>query len=188
MEQMNESVNQLSRLVDGYSILVRNYKLEKKNLIDLLKYAIDNEELRLKAHNIEVIIPKTLFDKKIEGVCSENYFVNAVMNLFDNSIWWLQYAKIENPKIYITISEERENYSTLVFADNGPGFAIPKDILGTAFITAKPAGLGMGIGLHLTKEIMLSSKGDLLFPEPNDFEIPNEFRKGAIIALSFRKE
>lgn len=46
----------------------------------------------------------------------------------------------------------------------------------------------MGIGLHLTKEIMNSLNGKLLFPEPDDFDIPEEFKNGAIVALAFKKE
>jgi len=76
----------------------------------------------------------------------------------------------------------------VIVADNGPGFALSKEELGNPFITAKPAGIGMGIGLHLTKEIMNSLNGKLLFPEPDDFDIPEEFKKGAIVALAFKKE
>ena len=59
---------------------------------------------------------------------------------------------------------------------------------GEAYITTKPDGAGMGIGLHLTNEIMNSLHGKLLFPEPDDFDIPNEFKKGAIVGLAFKKE
>ena len=130
-----------------------------------------------------------IFDqsKKLSGVCSDNYFVNAIMNLFDNSIWWLKYAKIKDPKIYLTTTDEKNGYSTVIVADNGPGFIPSKDELGTPFLTAKPAGLGMGIGLHVTKEIMKSLGGMLIFPEKDDFDIPQQFQKGAIVALAFRK-
>lgn len=57
----------------------------------------------------------------------------------------------------------------------------------TPFISAKPAGIGMGIGLHLTNEIMEALKGRLIFPEPDDYVIPEEFKKGAIVVLSFRR-
>lgn len=184
VENVRADINQLEKLTDGYGILVRNYKPKNQNLNNLLKLAIQNVALRFEAHGIEIIFDQS---KKLSGVCSDNYFVNAIMNLFDNSIWWLKYAKIKDPKIYLTTTDEKNGYSTVIVADNGPGFIPSKDELGTPFLTAKPAGLGMGIGLHVTKEIMKSLGGMLIFPEKDDFDIPQQFQKGAIVALAFRK-
>ena len=36
-------------------------------------------------------------------MCTENHAINAMLNLFDNSIWWLGYSKTESPKIYVDI-------------------------------------------------------------------------------------
>jgi len=46
----------------------------------------------------------------------------------------------------------------------------------------------MGLGLHITKEIMEAHGDELMFPEWNDFSISEEFKNGAIVALAFRKE
>ena len=186
--QITENVSQLDKLVEGYSLLARNYKPEIQELNKLVDYALQNDSFRFKAHKISVINRYKERKKKYEGICSVNYLINATMNLFDNSIWWLGYAETINPKIFVDITEDIEGYSTIIVADNGPGFALSKDELGNPFITAKPAGAGMGIGLHLTKEIMNSLHGKLLFPEPDDFSIPDEFKKGAIVALAFKKE
>ena len=110
------------------------------------------------------------------------------MNVFDNSIWWLGYSKTDCPKIYIDITNDLDGYYTVIIADNGPGFALSKDELAKPFVTAKPFGMGMGIGLNLTKEIMNSLHGKLLFPDPYDFDIPKEFQKGAIVALAFKRK
>ena len=186
-KQIEDDVNQLDKLVEGYSLLARNYKLELQNLNNLVDYAIQNDSFRFKAHKISII--KQYSDKPdFRGICSTNYLVNATMNLFDNSIWWLGYAEVDEPKILIDITDDFEGYSTVIVADNGPGFALSKDELGNPFVTAKPSGIGMGIGLHLTKEIMNSLNGKLLFPEPDDFDIPEEFKNGAIVALAFKKE
>lgn len=186
--QITENVSQLDKLVEGYSLLARNYKPEIQELNKLVDYALQNDSFRFKAHKISVINRYKEREKKYEGICSVNYLINATMNLFDNSIWWLGYAETINPKIFVDITEDIEGYSTIIVADNGPGFALSKDELGNPFITAKPAGAGMGLGLHLTKEIMNSLHGRLLFPEPDDFSIPDEFKKGAIVALAFKKE
>ena len=186
--QIAENVAQLDKLVEGYSLLARNYKPEIQELNKLVDYALQNDIFRFKAHKIHIINRYNEKNIKYKGICSVNYLINAAMNLFDNSIWWLGYAETVNPKIFIDITEDLEGYSTIIVADNGPGFALSKDELGNPFITAKPAGAGMGIGLHLTKEIMNSLHGKLLFPESDDFSIPDEFKKGAIVALAFKKE
>lgn len=54
------------------------------------------------------------------------------------------------------------------------------------FITNKLGG--MGLGLHLANEIMKQHKGEILFPQYYDLDLPNEYKHGAIIALSFKEE
>ena len=116
-------------------------------------------------------------------MCAENHVLNALLNIFDNSIWWLGYSQTQPAKIFIDISAEFKNYISIVIADNGPGFTKPTDDIVKPFISDKPGG--MGIGLHLTDEIMKALDGKLLFPSTDIFEIPEEFRKGAIVALAF---
>lgn len=183
-KKIRADVKQLEILTEGYGVLVRNYKPKKQNLNNLLKNAIKNESLRFSYHKINIIEGQS---KNLDGICSDNYFINAIMNLFDNSIWWLNYTKVNDPQIYVAVTDEYDGYNTVIVADNGPGFLPAKEELGTPFLTAKPAGLGMGIGLHVTKEIMKSLNGQLLFPEKDDFDIPNKFKNGAIVALAFKK-
>lgn len=185
---IKEDVSQLDKLVEGYSLLSRNFKPELQEINNLVDYAIKNDSFRFRAHNISVIAHYRENPQKYYGICSTNYLINATMNLFDNSIWWLGYAEINDPKIFVDITNDLDGYSTVVIADNGPGFALSKDELGNPFVTTKPEGAGMGIGLHLTKEIMNTLHGKLIFPEPDDFNIPEEFKKGAIVALAFKKE
>jgi len=45
----------------------------------------------------------------------------------------------------------------------------------------------MGLGLHITSEIMLAQKGYVSFPDFYDFEIPENYKNGALIALNFKK-
>ena len=68
---------------------------------------------------------------------------------------------------------------------HGPGFTIPPEEAVKPFITDKPGG--MGLGLHLAYEVMNGQKGELIFPEANDFHIPDEFKNGAILLLAFKR-
>lgn len=179
-------VDNLSILIEGYSLLVRNSEAKVQPLNKIIDYAIENTNFRFIVHKIKIV--EAYKNKELKAYASENYMINALMNLFDNSIWWLGYSKQENSKIYVDIREDGKDYISVIIADNGPGFGtMSNQELITPFISAKPTGIGMGIGLHLTNEIMEALKGRLIFPEPDDYVIPEEFKKGAIVVLSFRR-
>lgn len=188
IEHVSDTINYLEKLVIGYSVLSRNYKPKYQELKKPVNQALENEYFRFKAHKVKLIEAYKEKESDFIGFCSENYLANAVMNLIDNSIWWLQYGKTDDPKIYVDLSDELNGFSTILVADNGPGFSISKDELGHPFVTAKPSGIGMGIGLHIAKEIMTAQGGKIIFPDSDDFKIPEEFRNGAIVALAFKKE
>jgi nitrogen fixation/metabolism regulation signal transduction histidine kinase len=100
----------------------------------------------------------------------------------------LEKAKEAKPSIekslYFDLVED-ENYINLIVADNGTGFLLPTDDIVEPFISAKPGGIGLG--LHISNEIMLAQNGRLLFPEKGDFDIPKEFEDGATIAFALKK-
>jgi len=111
---------------------------------------------------------------------------NSIINILDNSIWWLEYAKIKDKKIFIKISGYIPEYISIIIADNGPGFSLPVEDMIKPFVSAKPDG--MGLGLHIVSEVMKAHGGNLLFPDSDEVEVPEEFKKGSIIVLTFKKE
>lgn len=52
------------------------------------------------------------------------------------------------------------------------------------FVSLKDNGLGLG--LNIVNEIMLSQGGMISFPEYGDIAIPEEFKNGAITVLAFK--
>ena len=44
----------------------------------------------------------------------------------------------------------------------------------------------MGLGLHIVNEIMKTQGGQLYFPEYEEYEIPVEFKTGAITILKLK--
>jgi anti-sigma regulatory factor (Ser/Thr protein kinase) len=188
IEQISEMVDELATLVEGYSILVRKSDIKTRNLKDILEKTLFNLEFRFDYHkiNLEPAFRNRL--DHLDGICSESHVVNAVMNLVDNSIWWMNYAKMDEKSILIDISSEYKGYSTILVADTGPGITIDRSLLGQPFVTAKPEGEGMGIGLHLTTLIMESLGGKILYPDFDDFSLPKKYKAGAIIALAFKEK
>lgn len=81
---------------------------------------------------------------------------------------------------------EDKNFISLLLADNGPGFNMEFETAIKPFISGKPNDSGMGIGLHLAEQVMISHEGFLEFSDSN-FELPEEFENGSNIILKFKK-
>ena len=124
---------------------------------------------------------------KIGGVkvcCASNLIVGSIINIIDNSIWWTTYAGVPDKSIYIKATNEIYGHPAIVIADNGCGFALaPEDVI-KPFVSTKPSG--MGLGLNIVNEVMLSQDGTLSFPEYGDIELPEKYRNGAVVALVFK--
>lgn len=184
-ELLEERITTLSTLVEGYSILVKNSEKKNRNLKAIVEQTVFNMDFRLEAHEIKLDKAFLKRTESLDALCSESHVLNALMNLFDNSIWWLGYSKTKDPEIFLDISDALPGYVSIIVADNGPGFTKPTEEIIKPFVSDKPGG--MGIGLNLTYQIMESLGGKLLFPEMEIFDIPAKYEKGAKIALAFKK-
>jgi len=113
------------------------------------------------------------------------------MNIIDNSIWWLDYAKKdqnEEKKLFINIVDKPEGYLSIVIADNGHGFTLTFEDTIKPFVSTKPEGVGLG--LHIVDEIIKAHDGIFLFPddmEIKDYNIPEEYKVGAKLVLSLKR-
>lgn len=189
-------VQHLSSLIDGYADLIRRSDQTNETVIKIIDQAVFNTEYRLNSHNI-VLAKQYLTNpntKNIHCKMARNLMIGAIMNLIDNSIYWLdqkQFKKIEEKKdftkkLFIDVVQD-DNYIRIIVADNGTGFLLPTEEITEPFVTGKKNGAGMGLGLHITSEIMAAQGGNVSFPDFNDYEIPNEFAQGALIVLSLKK-
>lgn len=179
-----ELVKHLSKLLEGYTFLIRKSGKREWSLKELIDQSVFNTEFRLEAHKIELIREGDIISQKAMIQVSKNLIISSILNIIDNSIYWLEYAKIKNKKIFISCSKEYSGYVSIIIADNGPGFSMPTEEMVKPFVTGKMNG--MGLGLHIAKEVMNAHRGELLFPDPGEFELPTEFRKGAIVCLAFK--
>ena len=179
-------VQHLARLIEGYTLIIRKSETKRWELKKIIDQVIFNMEYRFKVHGIDVIKDYESKSEEFRVNCARNLVVNSIMNILDNSIWWLEYAKIKDKKIFIKISEYIPEHISIIIADNGPGFALPVEDVIKPFVSAKPGG--MGLGLHIASEVMKAHGGNLLFPDSDEVEVPEEFKKEAIVVLAFKKE
>src|SRR5690606_13343358 len=120
------------------------------------------------------------FDTKVR--CSDSLITGTIINIIDNSIYWMSYGKVQNKEIFIDLVQN-DGFITIIIADNGPGFTIPYEDAIRPFISNKEDGIG--IGLHIADEIMKSNGGQLFFPSVDSIDIPKDFNAGAILGLGF---
>ena len=151
----------------------------------LVRQSLFNTEYRLKYHSIRVVNGFATRGKDFEIRCTRRLLIATLMNLIDNSIYWLDQKKPHDATVYIGPSREFSEGPAIVFADNGPGFGDPPDLLVEPFISNKPDG--MGLGLHLADEVMKAHGGRLHFPEKGDVDLPQHV-DGAVVALVFKGE
>jgi len=173
----------LADLVEGFAALIRSSGSTREKASGIISRAIFNTELRLKNHGIRIVVNKQQGDFEVK--CSRRLTISTIMNLIDNSIWWLdtKWGEAKNKKrIYIGTSKEFSGGPAIVVADNGTGFLDPPEYLIEPFISRKPEG--MGLGLHIADQVMKAQGGRLEFPQSGDLALPDEF-DGAVVALVF---
>lgn len=183
-DDFRKTIYHLSDIIQNYSDLIRQKKKENVSLLEIVEQSKFNCLYRLRTHNIEMLIDSSI-DSTVE--CSYNLIVGSLLNIIDNSIWWLHKYGIKDKKIYCKISNYKKGYTSLIIADNGLGFTINTDDAVKPFVTQKNGGIGLG--LNIVNEVMIAHDGQLEFPSYEELEgIPEEFSNGAILSLCFKQE
>jgi signal transduction histidine kinase len=176
----------LAELTEGYGALVRRSGTRAERVTQMITQSVFNLQLRLKAHGVAVVTPAQRFDFNVK--CSRRLVISTIMNLIDNSIWWLDNKWGDQPakkRLFVAPVPDCSGYRSIVVADNGPGFLDPPEFLIEPFVSRKPDG--MGLGLHIASEVMKAQGGALLFPDRGDLDLPKGLN-GAVVALGFKGE
>jgi signal transduction histidine kinase len=192
--ELKDLTNKLQLTLEGITNLFINSKLENRYAKDVIAKSMKFFKYRVKTHNIELV--KKYEESSLQIECSENFIINALMNLVDNSIYWFKYQedrlKTENKprKILIDVVDLDDRVG-IVVADTGFGFSIAPETAILPFKTTKLKGEGMGLGLYFVNEIMKMHNGNLRIVssqvERQKLNLKSEY-SGAIVVLEFYKD
>jgi signal transduction histidine kinase len=176
----------LEEVVTGLTFLTRRSGRTTESAETLVKQALFNVEFRLKHHRVRV---ENGFDtaEDFRVRCTRRLIIAALMNLIDNSIYWTGvrwHQAPERRRLFVGPGAVASR-PALVVADNGPGFQDDPSLLTEAFISRRPDG--MGLGLHIAKQVMESHGGHVAFPSAADVGLSDEY-DGAVVALVFEAE
>ena len=182
----------LMRLLDGFSVLLRRDSKQQHSARKLIETARRFSILRIRHHRVSLSCPT--LDGDTQGFNSRFAFslvLGALGNLVDNSLYWLRVQwpdvpEVEKPskrKLYMGISDDLPAGPAIIVADNGTGFQDAPEYLTRPFFTRKPEG--MGLGLYYANLAMELNGGQLLFPHREEINLPKQYN-GAIVALIFK--
>jgi signal transduction histidine kinase len=144
--------------------------------------------VRFRVHDIRLRIP-ALEDGAPDAapVFAFGLVLGALTNLIDNAIHWMSVAKSDDgdgeKRLFIDVDPDFTGGPAIIVADNGTGFIDEPAQLVEPFFSRRPDG--MGLGLYYANMVMQLSEGQLLFPTPEEVDVPDGY-DGAVIALVFK--
>jgi len=166
-------------LVTNLAKVFRRGKFKQVRLDNIARQSYDLVKERIDEASIECKL--SLASIEVKG--SERLLTTFIMNLIDNSVYWLGSIEPEKREIRIIVGTSEENRKALIVSDSGPGLQDDIEFLAQPFISNKPNG--MGLGLYIAGEIALAHGGRL-----RDFSKSGlkGLLKGASIGMTFPRQ
>ncbi|MFK2822421.1 PAS domain S-box protein [Arcobacter sp. YIC-80] len=151
--KINDASQYLSQTIEDFRDFLRTDK--PKSIFNIQKSF--DKSLKLissKLKNREINIKKDIERINILGI--ENELIQVFLNIFNNSRDILEQSKLNNKVIWIKV-EEKDSMANIKIIDNGGG--INEKIIDRVFepyFTTKHQSKGTGIGLYMSREIIVN--------------------------------
>jgi len=164
LRELEKQLGEAQNIVKIVGNLMKRQKSKEISLIKVVKNVIKLKERELRKYNIDF---KILYDEDIKIKAVGNLISTALLNLIDNSIYWIRVKAMKmrergqkyrgEIKIIIGIDENNNPFVSVV--DNGTGVSDPLDILVEPYYSRKSDGFGLG--LYIVDNIMKRHEGKL---------------------------
>ncbi len=179
-----DQVEELNEYTNGIISVLRKGGEKPISIKECVDIALSNYKLKMAVRKVNY---ELALDDSIDIIkCDKRYFITILMNLIDNSIYWLDTVISEDKGVFIKSFNDGEDTSILI-VDNGPGFKDDISDVVRPFFSRKADGIG--IGLYLVDTIMMKyGKVDILSDAKvlKELSIPTKY-KGAAVILKFSK-
>ena len=183
---------ELMRVLDGFSTLLRRDSKRLHDARSLVAAAQQFNLLRLRHHHIRFGSPLLAGSTGFESRFAFGLVLGALNNLIDNSLYWLRVRWPDVPadgtpsprRMLVDASPDSTGGTTIFVADNGVGFQDAPELLARPFFTRKPSG--MGLGLYYANLAMELNGGRLGFPRRGELDVPPEY-DGAVVSMIFKE-
>ena len=146
-------------------LLFKSSKQRKRTIriAPLLDKVVQIYKNTLNRANIDLIIEKK--GDPLIVKCTDAVILQLLINLFDNSIYWLSSINRLGKQICIILDGDNKE---LVFSDNGPGVAEDdKPYIFEAFYSGKEDG--RGLGLYIARQLLDRMGFDIILMNTHEF-------------------
>lgn len=140
-----------------------------ERVIKYFRKEITNKVTVSFANNVDVVVRT-----------NTGLILQVLLNLMDNSIYWLDQVSNPDKKIVITLNKED---NSIIFSDNGPGIDPEiNEVIFSEFYSKKSDG--RGLGLYIVKELLERIDAEIsLITEPS-----LQILSGANFKVSFKSD
>ena len=179
LETLQDASNSLKSELKRLSPLrtIRNENRREFYLSQSIKYALEIYASAFKKAEVQVIVD---YSQDFQVYARYATFNQIMINLIDNSIYWMMSKDIKNRKIKIQLNK---TYRTLIFADSGIGIddSIRPYLFEPGYSLKIPPS---GLGLYICKSYMAAMNGKIYETGIRD-RIPD--MQGAQITIDFER-
>lgn len=94
--------------------------------------------------NVKTLLPQTQTLVRVDPAELQE----VIINLLQNSLYWLNEVKESNREIAVKIERKGEDHVEILFSDSGPGVSSQnRELIFQPYFTTKPNGVGLGLSI-----------------------------------------
>ncbi|PHQ65407.1 MAG: histidine kinase [Sulfurimonas sp.] len=184
--KIKDHTQYLSKTIDDFRDFFKQDKgIEDFEISNVVDKSIMLTEATYKDNHIRIIIKSDKSKIMLKGSSSE--LSQVFLNILNNAKDALKEKEIKNSIVLIEVLDEDENLVVKI-SDNAGG--IPDDIKTKVFepyFTTKHKSQGTGIGLFMSKKIIVQHFKGTLEVENREFEVDNQKFYGAEFSIKIKK-